>query len=247
MKKILYYGIKTINIIITVSLVFVCVFSGYLLFCNISGMDVPTLGPFKIYIVLSDSMVPVMRENDAVIMRKTAPENLKTDDIIAFYAFESDEVITHRIIGIDRTAESYEFSTQGDNNDTPDSFITPDSQVIGKYTLKIPQFGRFIETTSENIFILIVPAIVLMALQFLSGMAENNLNPNKKPRPASEADNIIRAIYENRLKSQADFSLDTGTAVAGDIEENEKNNEETPKNEEVKNVEEPEQKDENNA
>jgi signal peptidase I len=124
-------------------------------------------------------MVPVMRVDDAVIIRGTDAGNLNVGDIITFHAFESDIVITHRITDINNTPGGYEFNTKGDANNTADNFTTPESRVIGKYMLSIPRFGSFVRNLNENPLVIAAPVIVLMAVQFLFGLLEKNLNPKK--------------------------------------------------------------------
>jgi len=180
MGEKLYYVVKTIGIILTAAALFVCIFSGYLFYCNKSGMDVPALGPFQMYVVLSDSMYPVMRTDDAIVVRQKEAADLKEGDIITFYAFESDIIITHRIVGVNQNGNQYEFNTKGDNNNTPDKFVTPEGRVIGKYEFKIPQFGGLLTKASEKPLFIAIPVIVLVIIQVLLGQAEEMLNPKKR-------------------------------------------------------------------
>ena len=143
-------------------------------------MDVPTLGPFSIYIVISDSMAPYMRVNDAVIVRKTEPSALKKEDIITFRAFESDAVITHRITGVADDGGQLEFSTKGDNNNTPDSFTTPGSRVIGKVMFKIPQLATFLSISEKKPYMIVVLVVVIIGIQLLFGFIEQKLKQDEQ-------------------------------------------------------------------
>ena len=180
MNKTIYYIVKAIGIIITAVMAAVSVICAYLLYCNLSGMEVPRLGPYRMYVVLSDSMAPMMRAEDAIITCETAAGKLEVGDVITFTAFESETVITHRITGKEKTAAGHEFSTKGDNNNAGDNFMTPEERVIGKQVLVLPQFGGLVKALGERPYIVAVPVAVLMAFQFLLGVLESSLRPKKK-------------------------------------------------------------------
>ena len=181
MKKYAMYGaVKAISLLMTVILIIMCLFFGWLVICNAVGMDVPKLGPIRIYVVQSDSMVPILQQNDAILVTETAAEELVTGDIITFYAFESDTIITHRITGVSQTEQGYEYSTKGDNNNIGDSFTTPDSRVIGRYFAKISQFGVFLDTITSKPYLIAVLVAVILAIQFLLGTVEKCVKPKEE-------------------------------------------------------------------
>lgn len=171
-KYAIYGGVKAISLLMTITLIISCLFFGWLVICNAVGMDVPKLGSVRIYVVQSDSMMPVFLTNDAIFVTETAPEKLADGDIITFYAFESDTIITHRIIDVSQTEQGYEYSTKGDNNNVEDSFTTPDSRVIGRYFAKIPRFGAFLDMISSRPYIIAVVVAAVLALQLLLGAVE---------------------------------------------------------------------------
>ena len=191
MKKSIYYIVKTISTLLTTAAVAVIIFFGYLLYCNIRNMEVPTLGPFRIFIVLSDSMAPLMRTDDAVIVRSVDAQELDIGDIITLRAFEDNAFITHRIVekNIAEDGAGYEFNTKGDNNNIADRFTTPEGLIVGRYAFKLPQLGRIITQAGENPMYVIVAVIVVIAIQFLLGQAETSLNPKAKqkeePKPSA--------------------------------------------------------------
>lgn len=183
----LYIAVKSISVSLTVALLLLAVFFGYLFYCNSTKMDAPTWGRFKMYVVLSDSMAPLLHTGDAVVVAKTDADRLAAGDTISFYAFESDVVVTHRITEITSTGDGYEFHTKGDNNDTQDAFITPGSRVIGKYAFKIPRFGVFMVNVSGKPYRIVLPMLAMAMLQLLLIMAEGKLKPSGERLPKSTA------------------------------------------------------------
>jgi len=209
LKHSMYYAVKTAGIILVAFLVAVCLFFGYLFYCNIVEMEVPTLGPYQIYVVLSDSMAPLLRVDDAVVINTSAPAGeLAAGDVIAFYAFESNVIITHRITGAEQTAAGYEFSTKGDNNNIEDNFTTPQDRVIGKYVSKIPGLARFMTFSVERPYFIALLVLAVIGAQFLLNIAEKKLMPEHKKK-----------LKENEEKSREKQAKAKNEGSAGNDED----------------------------
>lgn len=102
----------------------------------------PLLGA---YIIVTPSMVPTINVEDAIIILRKEPEELKVKDIITFNSNDprySGLTITHRIVGIEKMSNGeIFFRTKGDNNNVEDATLVPSSNVYGKVILKIPLIG----------------------------------------------------------------------------------------------------------
>ena len=196
MIKTSYYAIKTIGISITSLLIVVCIFFGYIVFCNITNMDVPTLGPFKMYMVLTDSMVPAFRSDDAIIVRTIDIDRLKKDDIITFYSLENDVVMSHRVLDVINVGDEIGFRTQGDANNSPDPFTTTGGRIIGKYMFRIPGMGRHLATATQRLYIIPLLVVLVISIQFGLSQAEKKLKEKMKLEQ--------REINKNRVKPGKD-------------------------------------------
>lgn len=102
----------------------------------------PLLGA---YIIVTPSMVPTINVEDAIIVMRKEPEELKKRDIITFTSTDprySGLTITHRIVGIEKMSngEIY-YRTKGDNNNVEDATLVPATSVYGKVILRIPMIG----------------------------------------------------------------------------------------------------------
>jgi len=93
--------------------------------------------------IVTNSMAPVFRRGDAVIVRKLQPEdipNLQIDDIIEYTL--GNRSVVHRIIEIDDAdEENIIFITKGDNNNGPDAFPVEAHQVRSLVMFSIPYIG----------------------------------------------------------------------------------------------------------
>lgn len=178
MKNISYYAVKTASILLTVALIVLCAFFGFLYYCNLRGMEVPTLGSLQMYVVLSESMEPEISVNDAIIINTSVTsDDLAVGDIITFRAFESDIIITHRIIGVERTANGYEYRTKGDNNPSADTFTTPEDRIIGRYVMRLPQLASALALTVERPYLIAIIVASVILVQLILGFAEKKLKP----------------------------------------------------------------------
>ncbi len=124
---------------------------------------------FSAYVIVSPSMVPTIKVNDAIIIKRVKAESLKLGDIITF---KNDELnvdgytITHRIVGkqLSTTGELI-FRTKGDNNNVEDDGLVRPNDVYGKVILKIPKLGyiqQFVSKPSGFLICILVPTIILI-------------------------------------------------------------------------------------
>jgi len=128
-----------------------------------------SVGGIRLFAVQSGSMVPTIRVGSVVFVK---PRNeYRKDDIITFYnsAFKK-ETTTHRIIEIKEKFGSVFLRTKGDANNAPDSDLVPLDRVLGKAMFSIPYAGylvAFIRTLPGLIFLIIIPAVLIIAEEIL--------------------------------------------------------------------------------
>ena len=73
-----------------------------------------------------------------VIVQKCRPEDIQVGDVILFD--DSNKQVLHRVIDINRSAEPFEFVTQGDANNVADDLVAA-QKIQGKAIFKIPRIG----------------------------------------------------------------------------------------------------------
>jgi len=104
--------------------------------------EVPSIFNVSPMIVLSGSMETEIYKGDLIFVKVIEAEDIKLDDIIAFY--KDDHVVTHRVIAINQASNGdFYFTTQGDNNDGPDLFPVGEDRLVGIYTSRIAKMGDF--------------------------------------------------------------------------------------------------------
>ncbi len=132
-----------------------------------SGEDKPPL--FDTYVIVSPSMVPTINVEDAIIIQRIDPAHIKQGDIISFLAtdsYYSGKVITHRVIGIEKSSEGkLLFRTKGDHNNVADSFLVNEGDIYGKVIFRIPMLGyirQFLSTYFGWILCIVIPFLYLI-------------------------------------------------------------------------------------
>ncbi|ERJ11637.1 signal peptidase I [Haloplasma contractile] len=108
---------------------------------------------FKPYVVISQSMEPVIDRNDVVVVNDFAVEELKVGDIITFrtdinYDGEK-EVVTHYIYSINKNNNNdYSFKTHryfsSETEIVPDTWLLLEEDILGEYMFQLPAIGSII-------------------------------------------------------------------------------------------------------
>ena len=101
-------------------------------FCSASAFCL--LG-YSFYKVESDSMRGVFEAENLIITKKIQLNRLEIDDIIIYRRENSNMIVTHRIVGINR--EEKLFYTKGDRNTAEDDPV-PEANILGIYVRKMP-------------------------------------------------------------------------------------------------------------
>lgn len=126
------------------------------------------IGGFRMYIVLSGSMEPLLHTGSMVFVNPVAAETVLENDIITFISPDDrDKLITHRVVSINRD-EQMSFVTRGDANDVNDSMSVPAADIIGKVSFDIPYIGylmSFARTKAGLLFLIIIPALFIIILE----------------------------------------------------------------------------------
>ena len=129
---------------------------------------------FSAYVIASPSMVPTIKVNDAVIIKRVTDDNLEVGDIITF-ANEDLNVngytITHRIVGKEITnSGDYVYYTKGDNNVSEDKGIVKKEDIYGKVILKIPKIGfiqKFLSKPKGFLISILVPVVLVILYELI--------------------------------------------------------------------------------
>ncbi len=132
------------------------------------------------YVIASPSMVPTIKVNDAVIIKRVNNDLLEVGDIITFKNEDlnvNGYTITHRIIGKEMTSNGdFVYYTKGDNNTSEDRGIVKEEDIYGKVVLKIPKIGfiqNFLEKPIGFFISILIPMLVIIGVKVFKVMKSN--------------------------------------------------------------------------
>ncbi len=128
---------------------------------------------FGAYVIISESMIPSINVNDAVVTMRTTEKDIKVNDIITFISKEIETQgtpITHRVVGIvyedpPKNTKVLGYRTKGDHNNTQDfALISPD-EVLGKMLIRIPFVGyvqTFLTRPIGWFVVIVIPCFIVI-------------------------------------------------------------------------------------
>lgn len=193
----------------------VCVLLGFMLICNLIIIVKGTLFPEKPpsvfgitpFVVKSGSMSGTkdghIEVGDLIFVGPAEPAKLEEGDVIAF--MEGRIIVTHRIIGV-QTGEdgSLLFKTQGDANNSPDTELVREENIVGIYKSRIPKvgdFALFLQTPLGMLIFIGIPVIGFIIYDII----RRQYYSDKERKQASEMQEELerlRAIAGEKAKAE---------------------------------------------
>lgn len=151
---------------------------------------------YEVYTVVSGSMEPDIHVGSLVYVKDIQPQAVKVGDDITFVT-EGDDVVTHRVIGVDVDEGIYRFYTKGTNNETSDANPVHQNNLVGKVHFTVPLLGYLAEFIKNppGTYIAIAFGVLLLLLVFLpdilfpEGKGDKGKQDGKEEeKPADEPD-----------------------------------------------------------
>ena len=163
-------------------------------------LTIPKLFGIHIYQVLSGSMVPVYPIGSVIYVKECSPQEVKIGDVITFLIEkDSDNVVTHRVVGIDM--DQGKFITKGYANPGKDPEGVLFTNVVGKTVFCIPIGGIIYEkfnTILGKIFlvsIFILTFIIWLLADKLKKSGTNNINIEETQKNVKKSHKKMNLIY----------------------------------------------------
>ena len=129
----------------------------------------PLLGA---YVVVTESMVPTIGVNDAIVVKRVKDNTLNIGDIITFSSndvYYNGLTITHRVVGKQLGEDgNYLYRTKGDNNVLEDTAIVNLDSIYGKVIIRLPKIGyvyMFISSPLGLIISVVTPVFLVIVYE----------------------------------------------------------------------------------
>ena len=129
---------------------------------------------FRIFTVVTESMVPKYVVGDVLLVKQTDPKEIKVEDDVTYMGKVgsfADKIVTHQVIGIENAENgSLNFRTKGIANPDEDPIVN-DTQIYGVVLTKlqlITKLNGIINNMYGMYFLIIIPLAVIMFSEFKS-------------------------------------------------------------------------------
>lgn len=188
-----------VGIVLCVVLIPILVVNVTLIVKSFTNSDeVPKIGGYCPLIVLTGSMEPEIGSGDLIICKQIDSEQVKVDDVIAFFdpASNNNSVLTHRVVEVVTEDGSLSFKTKGDANNAADTQLVPADNLVGVYQCKISGAGNvamFMQTPVGLVICVVLPLGLLIGYDLLRRRRYEKQNKE-------DTDALLRELEE--LKAQ---------------------------------------------
>ena len=200
-----------LNTVVNAILIFAIILAAvctYVSFVSSSGNGVPSILGIRPFSIQTESMYPTFEPGDLIIATAVEPEDLRQGDIITYWTVINGERVlnTHRITDIYDGGTHLIFATKGDNNTSADALTVHESEVVGKFAMRIPGVGKvfdFLQTSTGFFLIIVLPVFLFFIyhlVQFFKVLFEYQ---NIKNRIKYEQE---REITEDLIEQQKKLS-----------------------------------------
>lgn len=161
-----------INVVLVIAIV-LAILATYVSFVSTSGSGVPSILGLRIFSIQTDSMYDTLMPGDLIVDTAVKdPEKLQKDEIITYWTIIDGERVlnTHRIVEIYDANGYLIFATKGDNNSTVDTLTVHESEIVGKYSFRIPGLGKafdYLQTSTGFLIVVVIPVLIFLIYQLI--------------------------------------------------------------------------------
>ena len=202
---------KTLTIIGTilcVILIPILIINCILIVKSYTSDEVPSVAGTLPLIVLTDSMYPLIESGDLIICHTAEPEEIKADDVIAYFdpAGNGSSIVTHRVMEVTEKDGQIAWKTKGDNNNTEDRLLVPADKLVAIYEgTRLPGFGNvalFMQTTPGLIVCVVCPILLLVGYDMIRRRMYEKSNKQDTDQLLAELEELRRMKAEKEKQEQ---------------------------------------------
>ena len=141
---------------------------------------------FRLFSVVSQSMVPVYDIGDVLVAKEQDPSTIKEGDIVSYLGTTgsfANKVVTHRVVNIEKREDGkYYYRTKGDANLVEDPIVMED-QLYGVVVYKsvlLSLVYRIVGTQIGFFMFIIIPIMFVIGSEMISTLLEKEEDRRKK-------------------------------------------------------------------
>lgn len=141
---------------------------------------------FRLFSVVSQSMVPVYDIGDVLVAKEQDPSTIKEGDIVSYLGTTgsfANKVVTHRVVNVEKREDGkYYYRTKGDANLVEDPIVMED-QLYGVVVYKsvlLSLVYRIVGTQIGFFMFIIIPIMFVIGSEMISTLLEKEEDRRKK-------------------------------------------------------------------
>lgn len=188
--RILRSIISIIKFILSIIIILIV---GIILVQRFSNNNISVAG-FRIFTVVTESMVPKYEVGDVLLVRQTNPTDIKVEDDVTYMgkigAF-ADKIVTHQVIKIESGEDGkLKFHTKGIANDAEDPLVS-EEQIYGVVQTKLEiltYLNGIINNMYGMYFLIIIPLAIIIFTEFRSFKEESKYIDDEEDDNSEEND-----------------------------------------------------------
>lgn len=173
--------------------------------------EAPSLGGYTVFRITTGSMRPAYDTDTLILVKKTDPSQIQVGDVISFYSADpalEGSVNTHRVIAVENDGTKWEYTTQGDANNTPDQYGTDSDALIGKVvgsSLILGKLARLVANPLIFIPVILIPLVVILISNIIRTAAlAGKIAKDEEEAAVREAVRQIREQKQKEKENSAD-------------------------------------------
>jgi signal peptidase len=141
---------------------------------------------FRLFSVVSQSMVPVYDIGDVLVAKEQDPSTIKEGDIVSYLGTTgsfANKVVTHRVVNVEKREDGkYYYRTKGDANLVEDPIVMEDQLygVVVHKSVLLSLVYRIVGTQIGFFMFIIIPIMFVIGSEMISTLLEKEEDRRKK-------------------------------------------------------------------
>lgn len=165
--------------------------------------EVPSIFGYSLFRVMTGSMEPAIPTDSLILVRRTAPEELRVGDVISFFSRDPallGEVNTHRITALEEEGGRLLIHTRGDANNVEDRYPTYEEDLVGRVVFSSVFLGKAVRLISNPL--IFFPLVILPLLVLVGRSLYDSVKIAKELARQEEEEAVREAIEALRQKKE---------------------------------------------
>lgn len=192
-----------ISLIVAIILVPIIVVNSILIVKSYTEQDhIPAIFGISPLVVLSGSMEDTFSTNALIFIKDVDNDALEVGDVICYLIEET--AVTHRITQVTEDSDgAFAYITQGDANNTEDSYYVYPDTIEGMYFGHIAEVGAFVlfmQTTAGMVIFIGLPIVFYLILDFILSRKEKKVDDKKAKALEQELEELKKQMNKEKAE-----------------------------------------------